>query len=329
MKKLAYFVFFRCGLFHLWRMLNRNRVIILMAHGTVAEGQGCDWTPLREQLTVERLAAYLEQLQRYYRFVSFEHAIDMLTGRRMVEPNCIAITFDDGYRNNISRAWPLLQEMGIPMTMFLATDFIDHRSPYWFDRVDFAWQRAHADTPRQTLRADFAEQRRLQKSRSQNAEEFSTFFTELAEQLESQAGDTLQSRFEEDEWSSVVSWDEVAAHGAIEFGSHTMGHVILPQASADQCRAELSGSKQKIQAVTGKPCRFFCYPDGQNNADVRRAVADTGYTAAVTTRYGLNSRGDDPFKLNRINVPADASPERLLIQVSGVLSLLRVPWGSH
>ncbi len=102
----------------------------------------------------------------------------------------------------------------------------------------------------------------------------------------------------------------------ITIGSHTMSHAFLPELSAEEVRTELTGSKEKLEALLGHEVKLFSYPAGGVTPEVEEAVKEAGYTAAVTTNYGT-LRGD-PLMLRRVKV-SDSSRNlfRFWSKVSG------------
>lgn len=81
-----------------------------------------------------------------------------------------------------------------------------------------------------------------------------------------------------------------------EIGAHTLHHRNLPDLNEQEMKEEITGSKQWIERITGKPCTMFCYPRGFFDDTVRRAVKDAGFAGARTTehlRFSLN----DPYIL--------------------------------
>ena len=75
-------------------------------------------------------------------FVSLGDAVEMLAGRKPLVPYSLVLTFDDGYRNNITHALPLLRRNQVPATIYLATGHVEERRPFSFDRLDYALQHA-------------------------------------------------------------------------------------------------------------------------------------------------------------------------------------------
>lgn len=333
MKNLIFFLLRWTGFVRLWRYYRRNDVGILMLHGIMDSERSDGWKPLRPQLSPERLDAFLRALSRNYSFVSLCDAVDMLTGRIPVRPNSLAITFDDGYRNNLTHALPVLRRYGVPATFFIATGNVERRKPYWFDRLDFALQntpiegrdvRIGQDTirlvagDRDSLRRSYKRLRDAAKSVFRRDTEMHREMEELAATMEKECGQSIANIFEENDWSALLSWEETrgAASEGITIGSHTVDHIRLGLIDDETAREQLILSKESIERNTGVPCRFLCYPSGSYKESTLEIARNCGYDAAVTTEEGMNRVGDDPMTLRRINVPAEGTVTELLIRVS-------------
>jgi peptidoglycan/xylan/chitin deacetylase (PgdA/CDA1 family) len=90
--------------------------------------------------------------------------------------------------------------------------------------------------------------------------------------------------------------------GGIEFGSHTATHPILTRIAPDRLQREVSGSRAELEARLGSPVAAFCYPNGDYDARVLRAVRTAGYRLACTTREFPNDATTDRLELNRLPV---------------------------
>ena len=91
---------------------------------------------------------------------------------------------------------------------------------------------------------------------------------------------------------------ELADHGH-EIGSHSARHEILPQLDDVSLEAEVAGSRRTLEEGLGRPVRSFCYPNGDVDERVARAVAAAGYRCAVTVESGSNKPGCDAYRLKR------------------------------
>ena len=82
-----------------------------------------------------------------------------------------------------------------------------------------------------------------------------------------------------------------------EIGAHTLTHPVLTQIPLEAARREISGSREWLQDITGKPVSAFCYPKGRSNPELQATVREAGYRVARGVEgYRLNP-GDNPYDL--------------------------------
>src|SRR5690606_15431462 len=60
-------------------------------------------------------------------------------------PNPVCVTFDDGYRDNLEIALPILQRHGVPAIFFIATSYLEERRLFWWDRVAYLVKASRKD----------------------------------------------------------------------------------------------------------------------------------------------------------------------------------------
>jgi peptidoglycan/xylan/chitin deacetylase (PgdA/CDA1 family) len=326
------------GILPLWRIVHRCDIIILMIHGVMDEGTKTEWVPLRHRLSRKQLGMALEVLSRFYHFIPLEDAVAMLNGQKPILPHSLVFTFDDGYRNVVKYALPLLHQYKVTPTIFLAAGHCENRQPFWFDRLDYALQHVGVNgreftignekiqivsNNRTSLRNSYKRLRDTAKKVMRSDMEMIGEMDAIASKLESESGRRLVDIFERDDWSSVLSWDEIrrVAKEGVSFGSHTVDHIRLGLVDEDVIRDQLSRSKEMIEMCTGMTVDHFCYPSGSFTRQAMRMARDVGYEAAVTTVEGLNRRGDDLMALRRINLPDTGNKAKLLMDAAGLLGL--------
>jgi peptidoglycan/xylan/chitin deacetylase (PgdA/CDA1 family) len=310
------------GLIQLHRFVHRNSLVILMLHGVMDDDAPSHWVPLRPQLSRRSLNLTLKVLSDYYHFISLADAADMLAGRIPFKPNSLVWTFDDGYRNQLKYALPALRNFNAPLTIFLTTGHIEHRKPFWFDRLDYALQHTRlagrefkvgneiirfTSNDRADVRASFKQLRNAAKRADRPDCLMTQEMESLAERLETESGHRLADIFEHDDWSCLLDWSEIRAAGAqslVTFGSHTVDHTRLGLATEGEISDQARYSKDAIEGHTGKECRFFCFPSGSFSARSMAILQECGYAAAVTTTEGFNTPKDNPMALRRISLPA-------------------------
>lgn len=225
-----------------------------------------------------------------------------------VPENAVVVTFDDGYRDNYTHAFPILKERGIPATVFLATGVIGNGQVLWHDRVFSAFRETrqpalseyHPDVPFHTLCTIedklIVQHAVLRVLRLMNEEDRSSWIARLAERL------AVDERAQDLEL--MLNWEHVKEmrRAGVSFGSHTVSHPILSRLSRDQMRVQIVDSCTDIHRHLGERPQVFAYPNGGKddfNEVTKDLLQEAGYICAVTTIFGANSHGQDPFELRR------------------------------
>ena len=322
------------GVFRLLRWINRNKVIIIYLHGVADPGPGEKWRPLRLPHSASLFERQLEIIARNYSFVSIDDAVAMIAGDKDIEPYSVVLTFDDGYRNNMTEALPLARERGIKPTFYIATGFANNRKPFWFDRFDYVVQQitepvsvSIADKSYEFVPGDrerqaetYSQLRNHAKAHFESDQEFARFFDECCSTLERQFGQAIEQIQQGDKWCGTLDDSDlhsIANSNEVSIGSHTVDHIRMDKMPAQECHDQLLESRQYLETATGMACEHFCYPNGSFNDAVSRLVEDAGYASAVTTAAGFNSPGDDLFQLHRFHLPDHADESRILAMLSG------------
>jgi peptidoglycan/xylan/chitin deacetylase (PgdA/CDA1 family) len=229
-----------------------------------------------------------------YEFVTMDEAIRRTT-LRDCEPFC-AITSDDGYRDNIEHALPVLRHHDAPLTLFVTTGFADRTSPLWWQDLEDAIARldrveididgrsrvlACADDASKTVAFDTV----YWALRSRPEAELRHGVADLARQ----AG--LDTRATVDrlclDWTGIV---EASCDPLVTIGVHTVTHPMLARHPEALVREELSRSRADIEARIGRPARHLAYPVGDPGSAGAREfaiAAELGFACAVTTRPGM------------------------------------------
>ena len=338
--KTIIFSFIRfSGILRIWIYLNRNKINILMLHGVMDTDIDSSWNPLWNRVSRAKIDRCLGMLSRYYKFISFDDAVDMLSGKKKMEQYCIAVTFDDGYRNNIRHALPILAKHGITATIFVSTGYISDRKPYSVDRLDYALQNTNVNnrtievgnksivisaSSREDLAKSYHELRVLFREQYNNEILCKQQLDELTSKLENECGKALSDIFETDDWSGLLTWDEIREtnHAGVVYGSHTVDHYRLAQLSTEEIHHQLARSKSILENELSEQCKHICYPVGSFNTETMRLSKDCGYESGVTTEPGLNKPGDNLFSLKRISFPSKGSDDESILHLTGLLESL-------
>src|SRR5262245_39304654 len=134
LKRVFYGSLRMSGAFRIARQLNRHKALILTYHGVVRSAS--DVYLHRICIDAGIFEQQMEWLRRNYSVLSLSSLLDGLEGKSSLPPFSVAITFDDGFKNNYSVAFPILKKYGLPATIFLATSYIGEHGKLWTDYVD-------------------------------------------------------------------------------------------------------------------------------------------------------------------------------------------------
>lgn len=315
LKSLVGQLFYRSGAFLLLRRMHRRRfgagVRILFYH-RVAATAGAPGLRGRSRLTAGEFESHLKHLKRHYRVCSLEEAVEALQSGAALPENTVVITFDDGYRDNLTVALPLLEKYAVPATLFVVTGAIDGK-PLWFDQV----RRWFEQTKAASLRLEeTGEEFSLAGAQSRGralgrvlsflktvpGERFSAILEELRGKLEIGEDKSPAER-------DMLTWAELrvmASSGRVSIGAHTVTHPILPNLAASEIDREIRESAETIARELARPVKFFAYPNGDCNAAARRVVRELNLVACSTGGGGFNPAGSDGTALSRLG--ADGLP---------------------
>jgi peptidoglycan/xylan/chitin deacetylase (PgdA/CDA1 family) len=231
----------------------------------------------------------------------------------------VLVTFDDGYRDNFTDAFPILRRHGVTATFFLTTGFLDGARLAWWDEL--AWMVRTSPLHAVEI-AGLAEPVVLDDPDRIGA--ITTIVDrakalpggELPGYLDHVAAVTASGRapaeLAERMW---MTWDmvrEMVAAG-MHVGGHTVSHPILARLGPDAQRAEIVGAQARIEEELGLPMRWFSYPNGDRSSfddHTRAALADAGVELAFSFDGGFRRARDwDPYDVRRIAVGSSRAKE--------------------
>lgn len=295
------------GAFAPFRMLNRNKALILMYHRFRE-------TPDGVSTSARCFAEQLDYLIQHYRIVPLSELAGHMASGRPVPPGLAVITIDDGYRDCYDIAYPILRERNIPATTFVVTDFVDQATWLWTDKVRYLTASAAGSVLEATIE-DHLLRIALdgRYSRLKGAERVNTelkliadeakedAISELAESLGVELPIVPPPEFLPLTWEQIRELDS----SGIEVGSHTVTHPILTRISEEKLRYELHDSRARLEEVLRHKVELLGYPNGDHNLAVQHEAARAGYTCAVTADYGLNSGRCNLLALRRIHSEHD------------------------
>lgn len=322
------------------RFTNRRvprRLTILTGH-CVTSDELNGFLPGDMKIRRETLKALLERVRRDCDLVTVSEGLRRLasgeSGRSMV-----ALTMDDGYKDNRTALLPLLRELDAPATIFLESRPLDEGRVNWSHTYFAILARA---TPEDLVRG-YLEHSRDEATRAKLSEVLATgdrLVYRLKRVLKYEADaadrdralDAVLADLGEDAAAPLrslyMSWDDARAlaDAGIELGGHTVSHEVLSTLSADEQRREVADGRAAMRRELGADPVSFAYPFGRAwdwNDDSVEAVRVAGFSNASTTHAGTNLAGGDALRLKRWMLDEDVDVDRVICEARGGFEWLR------
>lgn len=336
LKKAKNYISNRLSISKAFQYRNRKRAVVLTYHLIYDKG-ACGSTRQICSISSAEFERHIEYLIRNYQIVPLREIVDDIRNGGTLPQRALAITFDDGFRNFYTVAYPILRSNRVPVTVFVSTGLIGSSELFWFDKVE---QLILACDAKQLLIWLDGVPREVNIGRKdQTIWQIAEWLKKLPrckieEALRKLEVDLRISRSAlsppTDEYMPM-SWEEVeelVKDENITFGSHTCYHSIVSHLSEDKLHEEIFGSKEMLEAKLGMPIEHFSYPNGQRcdfNLKAKNMLIRAGYKSALTTIEQCNSEKTDVFELRRFG--ASLTLEELIPRISGVDAFLVSKFG--
>jgi peptidoglycan/xylan/chitin deacetylase (PgdA/CDA1 family) len=306
---LAKTALFRGGGCAALRRLLPSRGLAILRYHAICGPEGYGYAEPQICVTPGNFERHVAYLTSEYNVLRLEDAARAMAQRAPLPPNAVAITFDDGYADNLAAA-RILHKYGTSGTFYITAGCLAGEQPFWpveirhlaralpAERLVVSAGPAHVALDLTSREGRTAAVRVLTKT-------FKSHPIPVREELRSQlrrlAGDVEGPRV-------MLTWDEVREMHRLgmTIGSHTMTHPNLPSAGLAAAVRELQASKRRLEEQIDAPVTMFSYPNGGAERyltpEIQGAVRDAGYSAATTSRNAFAHPRSDLYALERIEV---------------------------
>ena len=323
--------FYHSGLLELarWRMQRRGQTLIILNYHRATGGD---------------LRRHLLYLRRHYRMLHLEEALEELYSSHQGKSKqnrdrrtLLTLTFDDGYYDNYTHAFPLVRELQVPITIFLIPGYIESGKPFWWlegkrlanlTQVEKVIIEGNTYQPQQPSERDrLAQAIDSQLFHATSVAEREAFLDKVRDALAISPEETTEEAVRPLTWSEIR---EMEQSGWVSFGAHTMHHPILSYlADPEEVKCEVCNCQRELSQHLGHPVRTFAYPVGKLEhigEEGLRAVQNSSYSWAVTTVNGVSTTQSNPYLLQRLL--GDVSRNWLVMsaEVSGIWKMFSPLW---
>jgi len=279
-----------------------SQVVIAMYHSVSVRKDGwCEAYTLSPESFESQIRYFCENFE----ILSLDQLCENLRQSRTLPKKAVAITFDDGYRDNYVNAFPILRKYGVPATFFLTTGHIGVSKLFWWERVGYLVQHTGAarlnleELGRYALESAF-DRRRACLMITEKLKHFpEEKKNDLMEKLADICGVDIPADLANQLTLSWEEAEEMSQHGA-QFGAHSVTHPILTNLPLNQAKWEMFQSKEDIEKKLRKRVDFFSYPNGLFNSDLAEMAHRNGFVGAVTADPSWITPRTDVYRLGRI-----------------------------
>ncbi len=299
----------RAGGYRALRTLAPSRQIAILRYHAVCGPEGDAYADPGICVTPAAFEAHVAYLASQYRVLPLPEAVQRIRDGRALPTNAVAITFDDGYADNLEAA-RTLHRHGVVGTFYLTADCLADGQPFWPTEIKTLVSRLAGPTvsitvPRaQTLplATDDDRYRAVKLLTKLCKGNLIPVRDALRAELRSLAGMPCAPT------PTMLTWEQVGAMVdlGMDMGGHTLTHANLPSAGPDDAWREIDGCRRALRSRLGVEVTQFSYPNGgaerYHTEDLHRLAERAGFTGAATSSNGFASLASDPYAMERVEI---------------------------
>lgn len=267
---------------------------IVMLHRVVANEK--DFVCEELEITTEHLEEIIQYfIEKDYKIVSLDEAYEIITGKVKTNKKFAAITFDDGYKDNYTLAYPIFKKYNVPFAIYITTSFPDKTALLWWYALKELINKSQVIRfvfDNETYEYDVRNQHKknsvyieirnliLSLSTDQQKKIYKHLFNENAIDIQRYSNELTM------DWKQIkeLSHDEL-----VTIGAHTTNHYNLRMLKAELVKKEIYDSKERIESFTQIKVEHFAFPFGSQNEAGKREIEIAGmlgFKTCTTTRCG-------------------------------------------
>jgi peptidoglycan/xylan/chitin deacetylase (PgdA/CDA1 family) len=280
----------------------------------------------------ESFELQLTYFSDFFHLISLSEALEIIKTKKTCTQRYLLLTFDDGYADNFTEAYPLLKKHNIPAVFFIATDYVESNLVPWWDQVAYMVN----NSCKKTLSLQFMgretiilkDRVRATKSILKHIKvETKLTIEDVLFNLKKETGVSFVPS-NADGKSLFMTWAMIkeASMNGIDIGSHTCSHQLLSNLSFPDQIAELRLSKELLEKKTGKPILSLAYPVGSSssyNYETCVAASESNYEVAFDFEKGVNVNPSlNKMELKRFPVNYDHLPTDIVTMMGSYKPIL-------
>lgn len=327
-------ILLRLRLFDLARLFTSSSLTVLNYH-RIDDPYRLDFDTFKPNVsaTPEEFAKQMDYVRSRYSVITCNELEQWLKGEMHLPRHPLLITFDDGYYDNLKYAAPVLMERNLPSVIFLTTNFMGSKKPFYWDYVAYLFFHTAKSTVQLPLMGQTSWVDPTSREKIMNS--WINMIKKISDDKKKQAVSDLEKELEvnvpDDAFSNLyLNWEQICemSNNGFEFGSHTVNHPILTRIPLTQVDEELRESKKQIERRLHSPVLAFAYPNGLEHdfsEDILNSVRNAQIPLAFTLLPGpvnMSSVKKSPLTIRRIFLMYTDSFPRFAAKLLGLNKIL-------
>jgi peptidoglycan/xylan/chitin deacetylase (PgdA/CDA1 family) len=285
------------------------------------------WPPMPPKL----FDKIVRHLKAYYSIVGLEEALEGKIDVQAKKRKLASIVFDDGFKDNLQYAAPILKKYAAPASFYVVTDCVENRVPTWTYVVDFLLQstgKREITFPFEWMGQDRRANFRTYEDVAKYSAKLKLLMKRMSNSQRIKVYNFLKATFDDVEIpdDKMLSWSEVRQLNSAGFsiGSHTATHPLLGKIEDDtELMGELRGSGDTLKENLGSFPKTISYPNGNYTKRVQEAAIKSGYQFGLTVRQQFHDlTSNDLMAITRLELYNEPYLKALL-RLKGYISTFR------
>jgi peptidoglycan/xylan/chitin deacetylase (PgdA/CDA1 family) len=294
--------------------LSESGLVIFLFHGVIKNSNYAVRNYTRKHLEKDYFYRLIKDLQQSGYPLSMDEVVEHHQTGEPFPPRAYAVTFDDGFENNYSIAAPILKDLGIPTTFYIATGYIENITMPWTDRIEYCLEMVDAgkvsfpwsqtiyafQSPEDKIRIlDYLRDHVKRDSSIDTDEMVSSVFLQCGVKEIKQSNDPLDLKMS---WQQVRELDQ---DDSFIVGGHSHRHAILSFLDDTELETDIQTSFDLLLEKASICPQHYAYPEGLAHCyseQVIKVLANHGIICCPTAIEGINRVSDNLFHLKRVMV---------------------------
>jgi peptidoglycan/xylan/chitin deacetylase (PgdA/CDA1 family) len=294
--------------------LLKSKLTILLYHGVTSKMNNGIINFQGKHINHNEFNLQMEFVKKYCTPISIDEWIDIKTYNKAIPEYPTIISFDDGFKNNITEAAPILNSLSIPCVFYISTGLIDTNKMFWVDKIEqcINYTKSKSITILLDKRKDYELSSISQKvsalleiknwCKAVKTSEKDRVINELKLETQVKPNKDLHDNYKTLSW---VDLKEMNNNKLFTIGGHSVNHNILSLINSKDLEFQISSCINKLSSELETKIEHFSYPEGQIhhfNSEVIEVLKKNGIKCCPTAIHGYNDFSEDLFNLKRVMV---------------------------